>query len=92
MSLPKRPTERCHADARQRADSAARALEAQGIVVAVDVLDPATDPSDRWTVDILLEPSACGAPANVLAELAARDCGVLDVELQGGYWNVVATA
>ena len=92
MSLPKRPTGRCHADARQRADSAARALEAQGIVVAVDVLAPDDDPSDHWTVDILLDSGAGGAPANVLAELAARDCDVLDVEPQGDFWNVVATA
>lgn len=85
-------SQHCRVDGRQRAYAAADALRERGVVVAVDVIQPTDDPTESWTLDILLERRANGVPAPVLSELAARDLTLLDVGLQGGYWQALATA
>lgn len=44
---------RCHPEARTRARRAQRELREYRCVEAVDLLTPAVDPSDRWTLDIM---------------------------------------
>lgn len=45
----------CTAERRKRAHEAADALRACESVVAVDVLDPATEPRDRWSIEVTAE-------------------------------------
>lgn len=84
--------------ARKRARECASALDTQESVCAVDVLDPRVDPTDRWTVELVIKhPNhACtpGIPPAVLTVLADHDLTVRQVTQQGaGAFSVaVATA
>jgi len=81
----------CTVDRRRRARRCGAALETVAPVQAVDVLDPHTDPTQRWTVEIVLAPSAGGLPPEVLSTLAAHQLSVRDVSPQGRHWVAVAT-
>jgi hypothetical protein len=84
--------------ARTRVRNCASALDALACVCAADVLDPNTDPTDRWTIEVVVEHSThlqtSGVPPAVLAALANHDLTVRGVTQQGAgsFSVVVATA
>jgi hypothetical protein len=45
----------CTAERRKRAREAADALRACESAAAVDVLDPATGPQERWSIEVMAE-------------------------------------
>jgi hypothetical protein len=82
------------ADQRRRVARAATAAEAFACVAAVDVLPPDRDPSDRWTLDLLVRASDAGAvPPAIHALLGRHDLGTLRSGPQGeDLFQVVAVA
>jgi len=82
----------CTVSQRQRVCDAAEHLCARPNVEAVDVLAPQTDPSDRWTLDILLQPAAGGLPADMLDLLGSFQLTVRSVAPQGDGWQALAVA
>lgn len=64
----------CRPDSRQRARQAARELRQLDCVVAVDVLAPDTDPSNRWTVDVVADSADGTIPWRVLDVFATFQC------------------
>jgi hypothetical protein len=84
------------APARERARECASVLESRTRVCAVDVLDPRIDPTDCWTVELVIKhPNHArtpGVPPEVLAVLADHDLTVRAVTQQGAGAFSVATA
>ncbi|SEO72721.1 hypothetical protein SAMN05216388_1017119 [Halorientalis persicus] len=83
-------SEHCTVEKREAAERAARTLRRRPQVQAVDVLPPARDPTDRWTLDIVLAPEAGGLPPAVETDLAAEGFTTRRVTPQGPYWGAVA--
>jgi hypothetical protein len=81
----------CTVDDRATAHDAADAIRGDATVVAVDVIAPAVDPTDRWTLEITTTPDAGGVPPTILEALAVRGLTVRDVSPQGSYWKAHAT-
>lgn len=82
---------RCTAAERSRARRCAGVLRPFPSVIAVDVLAPADDPTDRWTLDIVLGPRADGVPPAVLDELGAFQATLRSAAPQGDGWQALAT-
>ena len=80
----------CAARARKRARKAGDKLTRHHRVEAVDVLAPDTDPTDRWTVELVL--CAEGVPHDVLDLLGSYQLTLRTAQPQGPYWQAVAVA
>lgn len=80
----------CTVDARKRTRKAADALEVHHQVEAVDVLAPATDPTNRWTIELVL--CVNGVPDTILDTLAEYQLTLRHAGPRGPYWHVVAVA
>jgi len=83
---------RCRAAERTRARRCASILRTYPQVGHVDLLRPAEDPHDRWTLDILLGPRASGVPPAVLDELGSFGLSLRSAAPQGDGWQVLAVA
>lgn len=80
----------CTVEKRERARKCADTLAAREPVLAVDVLDPHTDPTARWTIELVL--CAEGVPPQVLDDFGNYRLTVRSVAPQGPFYQVVATA
>lgn len=78
----------CTVAKRERARKCADTLAARESVLAVDVLDPHTDPTDRWTLDIVL--CTEGVPPVALDDLGNYQATLRSVARQGTHWQAVA--
>lgn len=83
---------RCLADDRDAARSAARQLETDARVLAIDVLDRDTGPVDDFTLELTLDRTADGLPPAIAAELAERQLTIRSVKPRGRCWHVIARA
>ncbi|MFC7073088.1 hypothetical protein ACFQJ7_12520 [Halovenus rubra] len=83
---------RCWVEARQRTRKCADSLRGHAVVEAVDVLPPAKDPTDRWTVEVVLREGTGGVPHQVLDTFGSYQLTLRDVSPQGPYWVAVGTA
>ena len=81
---------RCHSRERNRARNCAQLLVAHDLVHAVDVIEPATDPTDRWTIELVL--CVNGVPDTILDTLAEYQLTLRHAGPRGPYWHVVAVA
>jgi hypothetical protein len=81
---------RCLARERTRAHNAADTLAMHDRVEAVDVLAPDTNPTNRWTIELVL--CARGVPHDVLDVLGSYQLTLRDASPQGTYWQAVAVA
>jgi len=81
----------CQPAARERARQAQREFRAEACVAHADLLTPATDPTDRWTLDIVVWSESGRVPAVVARILGEHD---LDHRAapQGGTVQVLAVA
>ncbi|WP_254271112.1 hypothetical protein [Haloarcula marina] len=79
----------CTVEARARVERAARSLRDTAPTIAVEVLDPADSPHDRWTLDAAIR--TAGVPPTVLRELALAGLTLLPTPAQGEFATVVAT-
>jgi hypothetical protein len=78
---------------RRRVADAAVAAEAEPAIRAVDVIPADADPTDRWTLDLLVVENDArpGVPRAVLAVLADHDLHLLRAGPQGpDYQQVIA--
>ena len=80
----------CTVDARKRTRKAADTLELHRQVDAVDVIEPATDPTDRWTIELVV--CVNGVPDTILDTLAEHELTLRHAGPRGPYWHVVAVA
>lgn len=80
----------CTVEQRQNARDCATACLDEPAVVAADALDPATDPTDRWTVELVL--CVDGVPPAVSRLLSLYDLTIRDVSPQRDQWRAVAVA
>lgn len=80
----------CIARARKRARKAADKLELHHRVEAVDVLAPEADPTNKWTIELVL--CAEGVPHDVLDLLGSYQLTLRESQPQGPYWQAVAVA
>jgi len=81
----------CSPDARDRIQSAARAVECDTRVKAADTISPQDDPTNLWTLEITLAPEAGGVPPDLQRELASRELTVRESRPKGLYWRAVVT-
>jgi len=83
---------RCRTAERTRARRCAGILRAYPQVEHVDLLRPAEEPHDRWTLDILLGPRASGVGPDILDELGAFGLTLRESARQGDGWQLLAVA
>lgn len=79
----------CTVRARDQARAAARQLDADPRVLAVDLIDPATDPTDSWTVDLICN-SESGLPSPVHSVLAEYGLTIRQVRPRSDHWQCLA--
>jgi len=79
----------CTVSTRKRARKCAETLAVREPVVGVDVLEPHADPTDCWTLDIVLDTR--GVPPQVLDDLGSYQATLRDASPQGRAWKVLAT-
>jgi hypothetical protein len=82
----------CVADRRQQARAAVAAVEHHPAVLSVDWLAPTEDPTNAWTLELLIDEGERGVPSAVLRDLAAHDFAVRTVAPRHPYRHVVAIA
>lgn len=82
----------CTVRARDQAKAAARQLDADPRTLAVDVIDPATDPTDRWTVDVILVEECDAIPTPVLSILSEYQLAIHDQQRRGDHQQFLAVA
>lgn len=82
----------CTVDAREQARAVARQLDTDPRVLAVDVIEPITDPTDRWAVDLILCSDCDGIPSPVIAVLAEYGLTIRHAGPRGDHWQALATA
>lgn len=71
----------CTVEQRRSHRSLVQELEPFPSVAAIDRLDPQTDPSNRWTTELVVrEPRV---PSGVLTVIGAHGLGVADVSQRG---------
>jgi hypothetical protein len=81
----------CTVEKRSRARKCAETLDARQSVLAVDVLDPHTDPSDRWTIELVLCENYNGVPPQILDDLGSYRATLRKASPQGPYYKAVVT-
>jgi len=82
----------CVVETRRRLRACAETLSVRDPVLAVDALAPHADPTDRWTLDILLDQSAGGVPHQICDDLGSYRLTIRDVARQGPHWQAIAVA
>jgi len=82
----------CTVDQRERIRAARDRVETREPVLAADVPDPHTDPTARWTLELVLCEDADGVPHQVLDDLGSYGLTLRNVDPQGTGWIAVATA
>ena len=80
----------CHVEARTRARRAATCLQCHRDVADVDILDPATGPTERWSLEIALV--SAGVEHGVLDLLGSYQLTLRDASPQGERWRAVVVA
>lgn len=83
---------RCSPEARQQARAAADALDLREDVLAADCLNPETEPTDLWAVELTLPLRTGGVPPEIAVELARRGLTVRLSQPRNTHWYVLATA
>jgi len=78
----------CTVSARKRARALAETLAVRNSVAGVDVLEPHADPTDQWTLDVLLDTR--GVPPQVLDDLGSYQATLRDAGPQGRGWQLLA--
>jgi hypothetical protein len=77
-----------HLDARDQARAAVARLGGRPDVLGTDLVDPDTDPTGKWTVEIAIEGDA--TPPAVLRILADEGLSILDAGPRAEWCCVVA--
>lgn len=75
-------------DARDHARAAIARLSGRPEVMGTDLIAPAADPSDRWTVEIAIDADA--APPAVLQILADEGLSIYDAGPRAEWHTVIA--
>lgn len=79
----------CTVEQRRRHRSLAQELDPFPSVAAIDRLDPQTDPSNRWTTELVVrEPRV---PSGVLTVIGAHGLEIADVSQRGNPVHTVVT-
>ena len=81
----------CTVEQRATHRALAEQLGADPRVAAVDVLAPADDASGEWTTSIVLEPGETRVPARLLAMIARRGMGIVDVTPRAAFDHLRVT-
>jgi hypothetical protein len=82
----------CALTARARCRDAASRLESRLCVETTDVLSPSIDPTDRWTLEVVVARSG-GVPPEVLRDLARAGLSLRTAQPNGpDHYRVVAVA
>lgn len=80
----------CVAEQRTRVDEAIAELERDPAVFAATRLDPDTDPTGYWTIDVVLSGAHEGLPPHLAETLAGAGFSIRSVDPQVDHWQALA--
>ena len=78
----------CTVEQRNRARRVIQALGERPDVIGTDLVSPAIDPSNSWTIEIAL--NSDGVPPAVVSLLAEAELTIRDVGPRQSWWHCVA--
>ena len=78
----------CTVEQRNRARQVIHALGKRSDVIGTDLVSPATDPSERWTIEIAIDSN--GLPPAIVSLLAEQELTIRDVGPRQSWWHCVA--
>jgi len=80
----------CTLDERDRARRAIRAIGDRPDILAIDLIDPDTDPTRRWTIEIACDGTTGSVPPTILRALADAGLSIRGAGPRRGCYRVVA--
>jgi len=78
----------CTVEQRNRARRVIQALGERSDVIGTDLISPAIDPSNSWTIEIAL--ASDGLPPEVATQLGGAELKIRDVGPRQSWWHCVA--
>jgi len=78
----------CTLDERDRARAAIESIADRPDVLGTDLIDPDTDPTNRWTIEIAIDGDC--VPAAIVRELADEELSIRNAAPRQSWWHCVA--